>query len=514
MARHGSRRAGNLLAQRHRYPAAAPELIRRVPAAFGPWTRPADLLSLQRSVGNQAVQRLLSSTPRPDTGGMPIQRKEVRVPTGSPTASTWTFLRTENGYDVYDDGLPETDLEKLASTREVIDAFNDDLSDAEESDTELDLKAKSGKKKVYRVNNIRDARKVVKIMHSNPTTGIGVRMGGSGAMFRLEGRSTQFYVKTVSKAALKQGDGTQGKGAMPPRGKKDPKPTGKPATYEHVVTELKNYKDVDVAKAIWDKYFSGKAYPNSFSERAQAKMDEMVVLLSLAEPFRAQYAFGLLVASIHALQNGMSMKEVLYQGKGQLEALHVGASSHSVSGVSGQLMEQNMGKGRNDPHPTQKSMSIDNATFKTGAKRTRQLFEAATTKPFGDFLKQNLDEPVRAFKKRKLSHTPTAGSTTVPPTTTSAPPPTTTTVLPTNTTVPLSTSTPSPKTGAPLSLVSTVTVIDGYVAKERLPSGRWDARIVVTLNSGITLTKGQKVQYKGTVYVVKNVTKTGLVLLK
>ncbi|MBV9786688.1 MAG: hypothetical protein JOZ51_00820 [Chloroflexi bacterium] len=374
---------------------------------------PGGITALQRSIGNQGVQRLLRTSaaatlPAP-AGPLAIQRKEVRVPHGSATSSTWKFLRTEGSEDVYDDGVPETDIEKLASSRQVIEDFDDELSDAELSDTEIDLRAKSGPKPVYRVKDIREAQKVVKnVMRKDPRRSIAVRTDGSDAVFRLEGRGTQFFVKTVASGALKQHDGTTARGAMPRLAKGDPKATGKRASYQHVASELRNYDSAEVAQAIYDKYFTNVAYPAKFSIRARAKMDELFVILALAESFRADYALALLVAAIKALQNGESMENVLYKGKGQLEALHVGASSHKDSKVSGQLMEQNMGKGRNDPHPTQKSMSISDAHFKTGAKRTHDLFtKAASGQPFDTFLTDTLIKPTRALKKTKMGPGPT-----------------------------------------------------------------------------------------------------------
>lgn len=374
---------------------------------------PGGITALQRSIGNQGVQRLLrtgaAATLPALTGPLAIQRKEVRVPHGSATSSTWKFLRTEGSEDIYDDGVPETDIEKLASTRQTIQGFDDDLSDAELSDTEIDRSAKSGKKKVYRVDDIRDAQKIVEnIMRQSPETSIAVRAKGSNTIFRLEGRRTQFFVKVVARGALKQKDGSTAEGAMPPLAKGDPKATGKRASYEHVASELRKYDSREVAEAIYDRYFKKVPYPTKFSDRAQAKMDELFVILAMAEPFRARYALGLLVAAIKALQNGESMQDVLYRGKGQLEALHVGASSHTDVRVSGQLMEQNMGKGRNDPHPTQKSMSISDAHFKTGAKRTHDLFtKAASGQPFDTFLTDTLIKPTRALKKTKTGPGPT-----------------------------------------------------------------------------------------------------------
>lgn len=319
-----------------------------------------------------------SSTSESASGAAPVQRKIVKVPKGGASGSTWTFIRSDATHDYYDDGLPEPSVEALKPTRDAMNEIDlDELSDAEESDTELDA-GTEGPHKVFRVNNLRDTAKLVhKVMRKDPTATIGARVGGT--IFRLQGRDTQFFAQTTSQKALVQSDGSQGTGFMPARAKTDPKPTGNQASYEHVLTELNGHSATSVARAVYDKFVNKTPYPSTFSDRAQAKMNEMFLLLAIVEPYRSDYAWAIFTASIQAVINGSSLEDTFYKGKGQVEALHAGASSFKGSGVSGQLMEQNLGIGSNRPHPTNASMNISAEQWKSGADRTQTLFNLASS---------------------------------------------------------------------------------------------------------------------------------------
>lgn len=389
--------------------------------------------------------------------GAPIQRKIVTVPKGDVTPSAWTYIRSDATQDYYDDGLPEPSITALQPTRDAVAEMDtNDLSELDESDTELDAATK-GPHKVYRVNNMRDTLKMVHhVMRPDPDATVGVRIGGN-SVFRLSGKGTQYYAQTTSKNALLQTDGSQGTGYMPARTGTDPKPTGPAASYEHVMTELNSYNATDVAHAVYNKFTAEIPYPSTFSVRAQAKLDEMFMLLAIIEPFRADYAWPIFTAAIQAVINGTSLKDAFYKGKGQVEALHAGASSHSRSGVSGQLMEQNLGKGTNDPHPTQSSMSIGAEEWKSGADRTLALFDQASAgTDYSSMLRSKMLEPM-GF---------TIGAR----------------------------------------------AIDSIVASERAsPFG--SAAVTVRLMHGKTLSGGEKVIYNSTNYTVKNVTATGWVNL-
>ena len=383
----------------------------------------------------------------------PIQRKIVTVPKGDATPSTWRYIRSDATQDYYDDGLPEPSTIALQPTRNAMAEMDtDDLSELDESDTELDVATK-GPHKVYRVNNLRDTVKMVHhVMRPNPDATVGVRIGGN-SIFRLSGKGTQYYAQTTSKNALVQADDSQGTGYMPARASTDPKPTGPAASYEHVMTELNSYNATDVAQAVYDKFIVGTPYPVTFSERAQAKLDEMFMLLAIIEPFRADYAWPIFTAAIQAVINGTSLKDAFYKGKGQVEALHAGASSHTRSGVSGQLMEQNLGKGTNDPHPTQPSMNISAEDWKSGADRTLALFnQASVGTDYSSMLQTHML--------------------------------------------------------APMGFTVGARAIDAIVDSERAsPFG--SAKLTVRLSRGKTLTAGERVIYNKTNYIVKNVTTTG-----
>ena len=310
--------------------------------------------------------------------GPVIQRVEKKVKKGDDPPQGWKFLRTEGKRDIYDDGQP-ADIDVLKPTRDVIGEIDpDELSDISESETEIDPKTKP--KKVYRVNNPRDVVKLTeKVLHKNSNENFGARIGG-GTVFRLQGKGTQFFVNTVAEGKLGKRSGTA-TGATPKRPKTAPKPTGSKGSYQHVVSELRNYTPEEVGQVIYDRFISKatKPYPAQFSEYAKAKMDEMITLLAIAEGYRTTYALGLFVAAVRALMAGRSFEDVLYKGTGQLDALHPGASSVTKSKVSGQLMEQNLGLGYNAPHPTQKSTDLKPEQFEYGAQRARELFEVASS---------------------------------------------------------------------------------------------------------------------------------------
>jgi hypothetical protein len=388
------------------------------------------------------------SVAAPALSGAVIQRAEQKVKKGTPATKGWTFLRTEGAFDVYDDGA---DLMELEPTRKFMPDNVDPatLSDPELSETEID--PDTTPLKVYRTNNIRDAMKLKrKVLDQDPNANVGTRVGG-GTVFRLEGKGTQYYVKHVDAKKLKR-KGIYGTGATPKRAKTDRAPTGKQGSYEHFASELLDYPSKDVGQAIYDKFIAkpSVAYPAKFSERAQSMMDEMFGILSIAEVYRTEYALPLFVAAVNALKQGESLKDVLYKGKGQLEALHPGASSYSDSGISGQLMEQNLGFGENKPHPTQKSMNISDDVFVEGAARTRKLFEKASVGT----------TPEAMLKTDILPHF-TVG-------------------------------------------------VQGIDASVKTASfGRWSADLAVGLKPGKTLKIGSKVQYKGKNYTVNNQTPSG-----
>ena len=284
---------------------------------------------------------------------------------------------------MYEDNTPATAINKLAMTRDVMKSLpdGDDLSDLEESDTEIDF-AKTEKTpidKVYRVNSIRDSHKLVhKVLKPNPTANVGVRIGGGG-VFRVEGRDTQVYIKPVAKKKLMQSDGSQASGYEPAKIATDVSRTGSQGSYKHVFAPLAT-KGPDTGQALYDKFIATPPtpYPATFSQYERHLMDEGFTVLSIAEGFRTDYGVPLFVASSRALINGAGVKKVFYRGEGQIKAYHPGASSHTDSGVSGQLMEQNLGQGVNNPHPTQSKMNISKSEFADGARRTKTLFDKAT----------------------------------------------------------------------------------------------------------------------------------------
>lgn len=391
-----------------------------------------------------------------DSGASPIQLKIISVPKGTKPDPKWTYLYTSKGNVYYDDGEPEPEVATLAPTRDkVTEIDSSGLSDIEESDTEIDFKTK-GACRVYRVNGMRDALKLKEqILKKNTSATFGVRMGGN-TILRLTGAGSQFKVQTVSENALVQSDGTQGTGFMPPREKTDPAAHGSLGSYEHVFSELRNHKDVDVALAMYNKYMNNVDYPVFFSERAKAKLDEALALLTIAEPYRSPYAYAIFVATIQAIHKGaITIEQAYYEGQGQIKALHAGASSHKTSGVSGQLMEQNLGLGVNSPHPTQSSMSLSPMEWKDGLKRTVDLFGKASA---GTDVRTMLDTNMLA----------------------------------------------------PFSIG--MKGIDSMVQYERsAPYGT--ALISVKLKPGKKLTPGEKVLYKKKQYTVKNITASGWVNL-
>ena len=386
------------------------------------------------------------------------------MPRGGSTSSSWTRVgTTDDGlYEIYEDGTPDIPINALAMTRDATSLMLPDpssMSDLEESDTEIDY-ARTEKrrvKKVYRINNLRDTRKLQKVLKANPTDVVGVRTGVGGSVFRIIGETTQVVVKGVAKAKLVQSDKTQALGYKPERVSEDLKPTGSVGSYGALFSPLRK-KGKAVGKAIYNKYIKkpSEAYPVTFTATEGYLMDEAFTVLTIAEGFRADYGLPLFVAAVRALIRGESPEAVFYKGKGQLEALHPGASSFSVSKVSGQLMEQNLGLGENAPHPTRTSMNISSDDFDDGARRTKMLFDRATTggENYFSMLTTHMlpSFTIGARDITKLTRTERA----------------------------------SPFAGATVSL---------------------------RLKGGITVREGDKVIYKKTNYEVKNVTPTGWVQL-
>lgn len=385
-----------------------------------------------------------------------VQRKVVRVAKDSDVPTGWQHLDSDQNYEYYDDGEPEPMAVDLAPTRELVADMNwDELSEVDESENELDYATKGGVP-IYRMNTLRDAPKIKQKFQAAPDATFGVRVAGGG-VFRFSGKGTQAWMQTTSANALQQVGGAQALGFQPPRSSTDPKATGPQGSYEHIVSELRKHQPKTIANAI-DGRFRGEAYPDRFSDRAQYKLDELCAVLAVAEGIRTDYAWALLVACVRAMQDGLDIESAFYRGKGQIEALHVGASSHSRSGVSGQLMEQNMGRGYNAPHPTQKSMDISARQWKAGLERTTALFERASQQQTpAAMLQQHLQGPM-GF-------------------------------------------------GA--------TAIDDVVASSRQPGHNWNCDLVVKFRDGTNAPAiGARVSYQGTNYEVLKITDTRLVFLR
>ncbi|WP_042169497.1 hypothetical protein [Paenibacillus gorillae] len=427
------------------------------------------IMQLQSAVGNRAALQMLQSVPKP--AGDVVQRQIHKVKKGKkPSNSSWTLTKTEGKYDYYDDGEDEFQS-KLQPTRDILDDLElDDLSSAEESETELDAQTQSTPLKVYRVNNIRDTMRVKKhVLKKDPNGKFGIKVNGT--VFRMTGGGSQFKLQTTSKNALVQSDKKQKEGYMPERVKGDLKAEGKQGSYLHVVSELEGHSAKDVATDIYQKFHKGTDYPDGkYSDRVQAKMNELFAVLTVTEGYRTDYALSLYTAAIEAMKNGNSFERVLYKGKGQLKALHPGASSHTDSKVSGQLMEQNIGTGSNDPHPTQSSMNISHENYVDGLSRAVELFDEAVKpgrgkkRSYSEMLKDDLVGPFQSFKRRKLA----------------------------------------PKA---------VTIQPADVSSTRTPNPSWNVDVSLKLNDGVQVLQGQKVKYNGKDYTVKNITPTGWVQL-
>ncbi|MFF2092237.1 hypothetical protein [Paenibacillus sp. NPDC058174] len=442
---------------------------REVQRTAAPPNPSSAIMQLQSAIGNRAALQMLQDAPK-SAGGV-IQRQIHQVKKGKkPSNSSWTLTKSDDKYDYYDDGEDELET-KLQPTRDILDELElDDLSGAEESDTELDAKTQSTPLKVYRVNNIRDTMKVKKhVLKKDPKGKFGIKVNGT--VFRMTGSGSQFKLQTTSKNALLQPDDTQKEGYMPDRVKGDPSARGKQGSYLHVVSELEGHSAKDVATDMYQKFHKGTDYPDGkYSDRVQAKMNELFAVLTVTEGYRTDYALSLYTAAIEAMKNGNSFEKVLYKGKGQLEALHPGASSHTDSKVSGQLMEQNIGMGSNNPHPTQSSMNISHENYVDGLSRAVELFDEAVTpgrgkkRSYSQMLKDDLVGPFQSFKRRKLA----------------------------------------PKA---------VTIQAADVSSTRTPNPSWNVDVSLKLNAGVQVVQGQKVKYKGKDYTVKNITPTGWVQL-
>ncbi|GGG72321.1 hypothetical protein [Paenibacillus radicis (ex Gao et al. 2016)] len=427
------------------------------------------IMQLQSAVGNRAALQMLQSAPKPV--GEVIQRQIHQVKKGKkPSNSSWTLTKSDDQYDYYDDGEDELET-KLQPTRDILDDLGlDDLSSAEESDTELDAQTQSTPIKVYRVNNIRDTMKVKKhVLKKDPNGKFGIKVNGT--VFRMTGSGSQFKLQTTSQKALLQSDNTQKEGYMQDRVKGDRSARGKQGSYLHVVSELEGHSAKDVATDIYQKFHKGIDYPDGkYTDRVQGKMNELFAVLTVTEGYRTDYALSLYTAAIEAMKNGNSFERVLYKGKGQLEALHPGASSHTDSKVSGQLMEQNIGMGSNNPHPTQSSMNISHENYVDGLSRTVELFDEAIRpgrgkkRGYSEMLKDDLVEPFQSFKRRKLA----------------------------------------PKA---------VTIQPADVSSTRTPNPSWNVDVSLKLNAGVQVKRNQKVKYNGKDYIVKNITPTGWVQL-
>ena len=371
---------------------AKPQFSRQTPPAPQPYrptapaVQPKSANDLNRNTIIQRQQQQAGTIKQPtNVGPSVIQLAKRYVVKGSVVPSTWTFLKTTKDglYDVYEDNSSDKPLNALGMTRDAMKSLpdEDDLSDLELSDTEIDSAdtEKRRPKKVYRIKNVRDSYKLVKkVLKKKPTKNYGVRIAG-GSMFRVEGKTTQVYIKPVAKVKLVQSDGSQARGYEPKKISSDLPRTGKAGSYKHVMAPLAA-KGVDVGQALYDRFIAttSSSYPSTFSKYERYLMDEAFTVLSIAEVFRSDYAVPLFVASSRALINGAEVKQVFYKGTGQIDAWHPGASSFSDAKISGQLMEQNLGLGVNNPHPTQKSMNISKSDFKYGAERTQELFDTAT----------------------------------------------------------------------------------------------------------------------------------------
>jgi hypothetical protein len=477
------------------------------------WSITNTFLQLQQSIGNHAVANLIQS--KAVSSDLMIQRKVIKVAAGSKPKKNWKLIRNGKQYDYYDDGEPEPEINKLEKTREAVDEMDtSNMSELEQSDTELDAQTKTTPLEIVRVNNIRDAQKVVhKKMRTDPNSTFGIRVNGT--VFRAIGKGTQYFIQTTAPNALKQKDGTQGTGFMPEREPKDPAASGKVGSYEHVVSELEKYKPEDVGTDIYNKFHNGIDYPKKkYTERAKAKMNEIFTLLAIAETFRADYAIALYTGAIRALINGSSFEEVLYKGKGQIEALHPGASSHKDSNISGQLMEQNIGKGSNDSHPTQSKMNINSIDFKKGLERTVNLFDKASNgADYADMLDDHMIKPFESFKNNNNSNNNNSNINN------------NNNYINNNNNYINNNNNNNNNNYINNNYINNNHINNNNTASSKSLNiqptdvtntrlrGNWNTDVVIKLKSSIVISVGQEVSYNGQDYIVKNITKDGWVLL-
>ncbi len=304
-------------------------------------------------------------------------------------------------------------IARLAAVREATEEMktlenSGDLSEDETSDTEVKTTRPgndySREDKIIRVNTYRDALKALRKL-KKVANRIYVRIGVGGPVFEIEKRgqtnvfltsidpeeekperrpTTNNYEPVGVVRKLKKGD-------QPGEGYK----TKSSSTYTYLGKKLEErHSPQEVASAITNKFASKTPYPDTFSTEEKETLDELFALLFIVEVYRTGFAGPLAFASVQAMLNGVSIKNVLYKGAGQAEALHVGTSQASQEPkISGQEAERKVGTG-----------DLKKGDFNKALQRTLELFGQASQSNdpvvFADLFRKVQLETIRSQKRR------------------------------------------------------------------------------------------------------------------
>ncbi len=283
-----------------------------------------------------------------------------------------------------------------------------DLSEDETSDTEVKTTRPgndySREDKIIRVNTYRDALKALRKL-KKVANRIYVRIGVGGPVFEIEKRGqTNVFLTSIDpeeevpgRRPLGQDNQLLGtvrklkKGDQPGEGYKKKSSS----TYTYLGGKLEGrHKPQEVASAIINKFASKTPYPDTFSTEEKETLDELFALLFIVEVYRTGFAGPLAFASVQAMLNGVSIKNVLYKGAGQAEALHVGTSQASQGPkISGQEAERKVGTG-----------DLKKGDFNKALQRTLELFGQASQSNdpvvFADLFRKMQLETIRSQKRR------------------------------------------------------------------------------------------------------------------
>lgn len=288
----------------------------------------------------------------------------------------------------------------IQQVRDELDRLkNLEQSDAEESDTEVAENNMTSP--IYRVNDVYDVMKVKRQKLDKTQVGgkVYARMGG-GPVFEFKHNSpNNFFFTPIppqGKKRLRTPSGGEGVGYM----------ESTSGSYKGITSKLDSSRSKQIGKDIRKKYTRKKPYPQkrNYTQEEQNTMDELAAALYIAEGARTEFGYPLATASLQNMEQGVSMEDVFYKGTGQSEALHVGTSNVKVSGISGQLMEQNIGKGTNDPHPFTSKKNISTKDYEEGLLRTQRLFQTASgSRPFGQWFSEDFAQPIREEQERRVA---------------------------------------------------------------------------------------------------------------